>query len=252
MIELAESQETDAAAGDSYRFDHLRLRAVLNDMYFTRSDPGPGDQIVDFDLPTIDGGRFRGRDLAESAPVLLVFGSYTCPVTESAAPGLRDLHARFGDRVRFVMVNVREAHPGASVPQPGSMAEKTIHAAQLRDLHDFSFEVAVDDIDGSLHQAMSPKPNSAYLLGRDRTILFRAHWANATGALATALEAVVTGQPLSRRQSRGPTRPIWPTARYVARVLDRAGSGAWRDMWFAAAPLAAAAWLLRALGLGKR
>jgi hypothetical protein len=40
----------------------------------------------------------------------MVFGSSTCPVTDDAAAGLRQLHRQFGDRVNFVMVNVREAH----------------------------------------------------------------------------------------------------------------------------------------------
>jgi len=216
-------------------------------MYFRKTDPGPGERIVDFDLPTVDGGRFCFQDLSETAPVLLVFGSYTCPVTESAAPGLRRLHARFGDRVLFVMVNVREAHPGSNVPQPNSMEEKQAHGELLRDLHDLPFEVAVDDLAGSLHQAMSPKPNSAYLLGGDGSILFRVHWANATRALAEALEDVTAGRPLRKTESHAPTRPIWPTLRFVAPVLDRAGPGAWRDMWLAVPPMAAAAWLFRLL-----
>ncbi len=49
------------------------------------------------------------------------------------------------------------------------------------------------DIDGTLHRALSPKPNSAYVLGKDGTILFRAQWANDTKALAGALEAITAG-----------------------------------------------------------
>jgi thiol-disulfide isomerase/thioredoxin len=249
MTTNADTPEAPTTGASAYRFERLRLGLVLRDLYFTKTDPGPGERIVDFDLPTLDGGRFRRQDLSESAPVLLVFGSYTCPVTESAVPGLRRLHGRFGDRVRFVMVNVREAHPGANVPQPDDMEEKQAHACLLRDFHDLPFEVAVDDIAGSMHRAMSPKPNSAYLLGGDGSILFRAHWANATRALAAALEDVTAGRPLRHTESRAPTRPIWPTLRYVAPVLDRAGADAWRDMWLAVPPMAAAAWLFRLLSM---
>ncbi len=232
-----------------YRFEHLRLRDILRDLYFRPSDPAPGDPMVDFDLPTLDGGRFRSSELSETGPALLVFGSFTCPIVDSAAPGLNELHARFGSVVRFVMVNVREAHPGANAPQPADFAEKREHAERLRDLHGIRYEVAVDDIDGSLHRALSPKPNSAYLLASDGTILFRAHWANNTKPLAEALEAVTAGRPLRRTTSRGLLRPIWPTVRYVAPVMDRAGRGAWRDLWHAAPPMAATAFLLRLFGL---
>ncbi len=241
-----------ADSNTDYRFEHLKLRDILRDMSFRRSDLGPGAQIVDFDLPTLDGGQFRSADLAQGGPVLLVFGSFTCPVTDSAAPGIIDLHTQFGDRVRFVMVNAREAHPGANAPQPADFAEKREHAERLRDLHGIPYEVAVDDIDGSLHRALSPKPNSAYLLGSDGTILFRAHWANDTKALAEALEAVTAGRPLRRGTSRGLLRPLGRTVRYVAPVLDRAGSGAWQDMWRTVLPMAAIAYLLRFFRLGRR
>ena len=233
--------------GRRYRFDHLALRVVLRDMYFSSGDPGPGDRVPDFDLPTLDGSRFRSSDLDETGPALLIFGSYTCPVTDSAAPGLNELFARFGDRVRFVMVDVREAHPGKAVPQPETLNEKMAHAEQLRDLHGFEFEVAVDDIDGTLHRALSPKPNSAYVLGKEGTILFRAQWANDTKALAAALDAIAAGESPRRSQSGGVLRPILHQLGYMAPVFDRAGGGAWRDMWRVAPPMAATAFVLKNL-----
>ncbi len=239
--------EDSQDVGRRYRFKHLALPTVLRDMYYRGGDPRPGDRVPDFDLPTLGGGRFRSADLRETGPALLIFGSYTCPVTDSAAPGLKELPARFGDRVRFVMVDVREAHPGKTVPQPQDLDEKMAHAEQLRDLHGFQFEVAVDDIDGTLHRVLSPKPNSAYVLGKDGTILFRAQWANDTKALAAALGAIAAGEPMSRSQSGGVVRPILRQFRYMAPVLDRAGSGAWRDMWRVAPPMAATAFALKVL-----
>ena len=233
--------------GRRYRFKHLALPTVLRDMYYKSDDPGPGDRVPDFDLPTLGGGCFRSADLGETGPALLIFGSYTCPMTDNAAPGLKELHARFGNRVRFVMVDVREAHPGKAAPQPETSDEKMAHAGQLRDLHGFEFEVAVDDIDGTLHRALSPKPNSAYVLGKDGTILFRAQWANDTKALAAALDAIAAGESPSRSQSGGVVRPILRQMRNMAPVLDRAGGGAWRDMWRVAPPMAATAFALKTL-----
>ena len=243
----ADGTEDSQDAGRRYRFDHLALRSVLRDMYYSRVDPGPGDSVPDFDLPTLAGGRFRSADLGETGPALLIFGSYTCPVTDSAARGLNELHPRFGDRVRFVMVKVREAHPGASVPQPKTLDEKIAHAEQLRDLHGFKFEVTVDDVDGTLHRALSPKPNSAYVLGKDGTILFRAHWANDTKALAAALEAVTAGGSPSPSQSGGIVRATIRFSRDLAPAFDRGGRGAWGDMWRAAPPIAALGFALKIL-----
>ncbi|MGE0129048.1 MAG: peroxiredoxin family protein [Blastocatellales bacterium] len=242
----------DSNAGQRYRFKRLTLPDVMRDMYFSRNTPGPGDRAPEFDLPTVGGGRFRSRDLAESGPALLVFGSSTCPMTDHAAPGLNELHRRFGRQVRFVIVNVREAHPGGAIPQPPTLADKTKHAERLRDLYGFEFEVAVDDVSGTLHRALSPKPNSAYVLGPDGTILFRAHWANDTDTLSTALDAVVTKSLLRRTQSGGIFKPMLRILRNIAPVLDRAGSGAWADMWRVAPPLAAVALALKALRIRPR
>jgi thiol-disulfide isomerase/thioredoxin len=239
-------------AGRHYRFERLSLPVVLKDLRFSKADPGPGDRVPEFDLPVVGGGRFRSSDLSETGPVLLVFGSSTCPVTDNAAPGLNELHARFGSHVRFVMVNVREAHPGHTFPQPTTLNAKMAHAEKLCILHGFKFELAVDDVDGTLHRALSPKPNSAYILGTDGTIRFRAQWANDTKALASALEAIVAGQSPRRLRSGGVIRPILRMLPNLAPVLDRAGRGAWADMWRVAPPFAAIALVFKVLRLVRR
>ena len=98
-------------AGADYRFEHLRTAMVLRDLYYLKSDLRPGDRIVEFDLLTLNGGRFQSAGLDDVGPALIVFGSYTCRLTASAMEGLSELHKRFGDEVQFVMVDVREAHP---------------------------------------------------------------------------------------------------------------------------------------------
>jgi thiol-disulfide isomerase/thioredoxin len=246
-VSSQEQTEDPQDEGQRYRFERLALPLVLRDLYFSKEDPRPGDRVPEFNLPTVGGGRFRSSDLAETGPALLIFGSSTCPVTDNAAPGLNELYLRYGDRVRFVMVNVREAHPGRAFPQPTTLDAKAAHAEQLRHLYGFEFEVAVDDVDGMLHRALSPKPNSAYVLGADGTILFRAQWANDTEALAAALDAVVAGESPRHSQSGGVVKPMLRMLRNIAPVLDRAGRGAWADMWRVAPPLAAIALALKAL-----
>jgi hypothetical protein len=246
-----DTSSTDTVAGTDYRFTHLSIPLVMRDMRFGSGDPGPGDPFPEFDLPTLDGGRIRTADLAASGPMLIVFGSATCPITDSAVPGLKALHARYGEQVRFVVVNVREAHPGAEIPQPTTIDEKRAHAERLRNLYGFTFDVAVDDIDGALHRAVGPKPNSAYLVDKSGVILFRAHWANSTAAINDALEAVVAGRPLTRGKSGGMPLAVARSMRNIPTVLDRAGKGAWADMWRVAPPMTATAFLLRLAGLGR-
>lgn len=251
-MKTAEKTEDRVESGQDYRFERFGLGAVLSDMRFDKDAPKPGSRVPSFDLPTLGGGRFSSDDLKETGPALLVFGSLTCPMTASSAPGINELYRQFGDRVRFVLVAVREAHPGADTPQPRTMAEKVQHAEMMRDLHGHRFEVAVDDIDGTLHRALSPMPNSAYILDRDGTIVFRAHWASGTGELAKALSAVAAGKSPNHAGTDGTMGAMLRMFRYLPPVLDRAGPGAWRDMWRAMPPIAMTGSALKLMGVGRR
>lgn len=239
----AHTRKPQRSAGADYRFDTFRTSLLIDDMWFRRTDPGPGDSIPDFEIPTLGGGTFASHDLGPS-PVLMIFGSRTCPVTESAVPRLEALHAEFGDRVRFVLVNTREAHPGDAIPQPKTPEQKRAHAEALRYHHGIAYEVAVDDIDGSLHRHFTPKPNSAYLLRPDGTIAFRAHWANDDAALRRAITDLLAGTAL-RGRSRAIIRPLMRAVGHLPGIVHAGGTKIERDVWRAAPPLAVLARLSR-------
>lgn len=233
--------------GATYRFDRFRLPLLLDDLRFGPHAPGPADRVPEFDLATLDGGRFTSRDLG-TRPVLLVFGSLTCPVTSSAAPGLRRLHAEFGTAVRFVLVNTREAHPGELFPQPRTFDVKWAHAEELRRHHDLSFEIAVDDIDGTLHRQFTPKPNSAYLIGPDSMIRYRAHWANDEHGLRTALAACTAGGQPPTPYGNRMVGPLLRAVGHLPAIVRFAGGRVERDVWIAATPLAVLGRLSRLFG----
>jgi hypothetical protein len=227
-------------AGRRYRFDRPTLGTILADLRIPAEHPGPGDRVPQFDLPTTDGLRFTSADIsAHRRPLVLVFGSLTCPVTESAGPGLVTLHQRYGDAVDFVVVNVREAHPGAHLQQPQVAESKMSHARALRTHHGFDFPVAVDDLDGSVHRSFGPRPSSAYVVDASGTIVFRAHWSNRVAALEEAVRAVHEGRT-PRQATVGQTvRALAGMAGPGDVALRTAGPGAMRDFWLVAPPVAA-------------
>lgn len=229
-----------------YAYDTFTTGLILGDLAFARADPGPGDRVPGFDIELLEGGRLTSAGLGPR-PVLLVFGSLTCPVTESSGAVLRRLHARFGDRIRFVMVNTREAHPGQHIPQPRTFAEKREHAARLRAHHRFPFEVAVDGIDGAFHRAMSPKPNSAYLIRPDGVIAYRAHWANDEAGLRRAITGLLASGSVRSGRSSAMFGPLLRAIGHLPGIVRRAGSKVARDVWAAVPPFAVMALLTRPL-----
>lgn len=232
------SRSTEPQAADFYRYDHPRIYPdILNDMFVRKSDLGPGDHVSLPDLQLVDGSTLRWPEASDRRPILIVFGSLTCPVTESAAEGLVRLHATYGHAIRFVLVNVREAHPGARVPQPRAAAAKLANARDLKARHRIPFEVAADDIDGTLHRAFGGRPNSAYVIDFDCRILFRAQWANETAAIGRALAEIAARRPVSRPSVSRTMSAMARMIGHMGPVLRLAGKGATWDTWKVAPPL---------------
>ncbi|MEX1037653.1 MAG: hypothetical protein WDZ96_02200 [Acidimicrobiia bacterium] len=218
-----------------YRYENFRLSHLLADMRFDPDTPAPGDRLPQLDLQTLAGDRINFEDL--DRPHLFVFGSNTCPMTTSAGDVVEDLHREFGDEIRFVLVQVREAHPGEHIPQPISFEQKKAHARKLRDALDVRFTVAVDDLDGSFHASLDPKPNAAYLVDTQGTILFRSMWSSDHKALYSALAATSAGSTPDKLQSTRTMGPFLRAVGYVDRVIRSAGPSASRDLLRSAPPM---------------
>ena len=223
-----------------YRYGRFTMSLLLGDMRFRRGTAGPGDIFPAFNLVTTDGDELTSQSLLGDKPLLLVFGSITCPMTASAMPLLKQLHTEFGDRVGFIMVNVREAHPGEHFRQPATMVEKLDHARALKELYGIAWTVATDNIEGSLHRALDPKPNSAFLANKDGFIVFRALWSSDQTAMRQALESVTAGRRPDKPQSQASLGPVVRAMGQVHEVMDRAGPQAVSDLWRAGLPMALA------------
>ncbi len=226
-------------AGDAYRYDRFSPKLLFRDLRFSNAALAPGDSLSAHELPTLDGGSIQIGGPRDQ-PLLLVTGSITCPMTDSAMPVIEALYEEFGDRVEFVLLNVREAHPGAHFPQPATDEEKLGHARSLGERHDVPFTIAIDALDGDLHQRLDAKPNAAFLLDATGEVVFRAQWARDDRSIRDALQSVVAGTSPAKRQSRAMLGPVARAMGSVDDVMRTAGPGAGRDLWWSASPMATA------------
>ncbi len=239
-----ESEPTSASAGsgnDEYRYERVTMGLLMGDFRFRKNTLSAGDPFPQFDLPTTDGQRIRKDDYVGKRPLLVVFGSKSCPLTVSSMEPLKQLHGELGHDIEFVTVNVREAHPGENFKQPMNYERKLEHARDLQTYYDVPWIIAVDDIDGTLHRALDAKPNAAYLMDKSGNIAFRTLFAGDDAALGQALRSVSQGRPPPKMESSAMLKPMALAIGFIERILKEAGPQAQRDMIRVAPPLILAA-----------
>ena len=232
--------EPVSARADEYRYKRFTTRLLFRDLRFRDQGAKPGDLFPNFGIVTTDGDRLVNSDVFDGKPVIFIFGSMTCPMTASAAPSVQELYDEFGERVAFIMLYVREAHPGENFGQSESIEDKLEYARMLKSFYGIDWTVAADNIDGDLHRALDPKPNSAYLMAGDGTILFRSLWASDYNALRRALDAAATGRTQQKKQSTAMALPVARAMGQVQATMERGGPQAVRDLWIAGFPMALA------------
>jgi thiol-disulfide isomerase/thioredoxin len=240
---------------NNYRYNRFTTNLLFADLTFKKGAAAPGDLVPAFELSTTRGERLVNDDVFGDKPVLFVFGSMTCPMTASSAPSVQQLYKEFGERIDFIMLYVREAHPGENYAQAESMDDKVDSARALQKFYGIDWTVAADTLHGDLHRALDPKPNAAYLVSSDGEVVFRSLWAADYGALRLALEDAADGKALRRTQSTRLFGPVVRAMGMVRETMRRGGPQAERDLWRAAFPMAlaglVASWF-RPLSAGQR
>ncbi len=164
----------------------LEARDALANGFHTdrpaQADPGIAPGIPAPPVATLDWSRL-------SKPVVLVFGSYTCPKLRGSAADLKRLAAPYGDRVDFRLVYIREAHAeggaesqwqstinikeGISLAPARTLPEKQDHAALCLRKLDLPFPAVVDGMDGAAEIAYQAWPSRLYVIGSDGKVAFQ-------------------------------------------------------------------------------
>uniref|UniRef100_Q021C3 Tetratricopeptide TPR_2 repeat protein n=1 Tax=Solibacter usitatus (strain Ellin6076) TaxID=234267 RepID=Q021C3_SOLUE len=147
----------------------------------TQADPGIAVGSRAPAIGTLDLGR-------PTKPVVLVFGSYTCPKLRSSAAALKRIAEQYRDRIDFRLVYIREAHAqggpesqwqstinikeGVSLAPARTLPEKQEHAALCLRKLELPFPAVIDGMDGAAETAYQAWPSRLYLVGRDGKVAF--------------------------------------------------------------------------------
>jgi len=146
--------------------------------YNFESFPGPvaGEPFKDFtftDLETqaeVHLSDFLGRW------VVIETGSTTCSMYTKDIAEMRQLREAHPD-IEFLLIYVREAHPGERRGPHTSMDDKINAARTLAPRYGEHRRILVDDINGEFHRAYGSMPNVVYIIRPDGAVHYRCNWA---------------------------------------------------------------------------
>ena len=112
------------------------------------------------------------------------------------------------DRVHFLFVYAREAHPDENPDHRAhrSIEQKFQHAHDLQERWKTPRTIVVDSLDGDVHRQYSGLPNMTYVISHTGKLLFKASW-TLVRDLQPALEEAVAFS--DKRVDRSPGNPYY-------------------------------------------
>ena len=175
-------------------YNYQRFR-ISNYDYEKFPGPKAGDKMLDFKLHTLEGREVKLSDYT-GRWLVVETGSLTCPMYVKNIRPIDKLTAKYPD-VAFVVVYVREAHPGSRRGAHADLQEKTAFAEEMKAEFKENREVLVDSVDGDMHKAYGSFPNMVYIIDPEGTVVYRCDW-----SFAKKIDAVLQNRPEINDQER--------------------------------------------------
>jgi len=150
-------------------------RFNVDDYDWIRFDgPRAGEQAFDFTLVDTNG---RTVSLADyhGKWLVLEMGAVSCGMYAGNIKA-NNVLAKDYPGVEFLVVYVREPHPGERTGAHSSMEEKIDNAKELKSLYAENREILVDSLDGEMHIKYGLKPNSIYVINPEGKVIYRCDW----------------------------------------------------------------------------
>lgn len=140
-------------------------------------EPAPNFSLRTLDGKTIDLTALRGK------PVIVEFGSYTCPIYRGNTGAVADLVTKHGDKAHFITVYGYEAHPvdgwvvaqntreGIEIKQHTNLDDRFAAAKSTMSKLGIQSTMVVDGMDNAVTDAWHGHPNGAYILDSEGAVV---------------------------------------------------------------------------------
>lgn len=156
-----------------------------------------GDTLSDFTLYDLSGGPVHlGTELAAGKPILMVAGSYTCPVFRNKIDEINQVISTYGNDLKVLVIYTVEAHPDQDISpyfgvvntgntnlqagilyrQPTTYGERKIIAQDLLDSLPLNCPLLIDGPCDEWWSHYGPAPNNAYLVDTNGVVFAKHGW----------------------------------------------------------------------------
>lgn len=216
----------------AYNYEHFDFAREPGEFERWLTDaPALGEVAPDFELSDTTGQAYRLSDL-RGRPVVVEFGSYTCPIFCAQIPRMEELSERHPEAT-FLVIYTREAHPGEVTSAHRSNADKAAAASRLVKEETLARVVLVDDVKGTEHAAYGQAWDTVFVLDSAGRIVLRRAW-NDPEQVDAMLSAISRGEDPEPFESIEMTRTLGRGG--FGHGLLRGGTQALRDFYDSAPP----------------
>lgn len=160
---------------DEANYNYTHFKATYYD-FKNFVGPKAGEMYFDFKAKTLDGKEVSLSNFLDK-PIVLDTGSITCPMYAHSKSPMLELQEEYPN-IHFLLLYVREAHPGGRTNSITSMKEKMANAKAMLKLYKEKRTILIDDLEGTAHRLYGAMPNMTYVIDTDGTVKFRTNWTN--------------------------------------------------------------------------
>lgn len=185
--------------------------------------PRPGDTMPDLAVTDLEGKPVRLSDF-RGRVVVLETGSLTCPIYVQEIRAMNRLARDYPD-AKFLVLYVREAHPGETLAEHHDIEDKRRRAAMVVEKDHERRQILVDDLDGNAHKKLGGFPNMVYVINPAGKIIFRGNWNH-----PEKIEEILKSGDFETVRPRDLYKPEMPSPYTLYKVLARGGNLALWDV----------------------
>ena len=163
------------STGPNYRYERFK-----QSNYDPASFPGPvagGEVNFNYEFTDLDGEKVYLNDY-QGKWLVIECGSLTCPMYVKDINAFQELQDAYPE-IEWLVVYIREAHPGNKLKQADSIEEKIAYAKRSQNDYGERRKIVVDDLAGSWHHDWGLWPNFVYVINPDGICVYRADWSMA-------------------------------------------------------------------------